>query len=97
MKSPKLVAKMIRQLADRIENGSCGLDDQELMEVAMMIAHRKVNIEQVCNNYGISRPTFYRWVECGKLPQPKKDSGGKEYLWLDEVEMSVETWEQTHR
>lgn len=96
MRNPKMIAKMLRQLADRVENGQCGLDADELMEVGAMIAHRKMNIEQVCVHYGISRPTFYRWVESGKLPQPKKDNGDKEYLWLDEVETSVETWEANH-
>lgn len=96
-RSPKLFAKILRDAADRIDKGSCGLDDDELMAVAQMMVHRKMNIEQTCQHFGVSRATINRWQQCGKLPEFKKDSGGKDYLWMDEAEEAVETWEQNHK
>lgn len=97
VKSPKLCAKILREAADRIELGKCGLDDDELRAMATMFAHRKLNIEQTCQHFGISRATLNRWQQSGKLPEFKKDSGGKDYLWMDEAEETVERWEEEHK
>lgn len=81
-----VVAKMLRQLADVIERGKCGMDDEEIEAVAQMLTHRKITIEQAAQYLNISRPTLYRRIAEGKIPPPRKEPGGKEYYWLDELE-----------
>ena len=93
MTNPHLIARMLRQVADKIDNGSCGLDDEEMLAIGQMMVHRKLNIEQVCQHFGISRATLNRWQQCGKLPPFRKDSGGKDFLWLDEAEEAVNEYE----
>lgn len=95
-KSTKLYAKILRDAADRIDKDACGLDNDELMEVATIFVHKKMNIEQTCQHFNISRATLNRWQQSGKLPEFRKDSGGKDYLWMDEAEEAVEKWEQEH-
>lgn len=95
-KSPKLFAKILRDAADRIDAGSCGLDEDELMSVAQMFTHRKMNIEQLGQYFNVSRATIYRWEDKGKLPEFRKDCGDKEYLFLDEAEEAVTKWEEEH-
>ena len=81
----KQVAKILRNAADKIENGTCGMDDDELQKLAQVIMHRKITLEQVCNIKGYSRATLSRKIQSGELPEPHKDAGGKKYYYEDEI------------
>lgn len=84
--SRKLVGKLLIDAGNRIINGTCGLDDDEILALSSTLLHRKLNIEQTCQTYGFSRATLFRKIERGEFPKPHKDSGGKEYFWQDEIE-----------
>lgn len=84
--SPKTIAHLLRSVATMFDNDQCGLDDEEMAEVVAMFTHRKMNIEQTCQYFGISRATLNRWQQSGKLPQFRKDCGGKDYLYQDECD-----------
>ena len=82
----KAIAKALRLIADNIENGKCGLVDEEMIAIGSLLTNRKMTIEQCAQHYGVSRATFYRWIKEGKMPRPHKEPGGKEYMWLNECE-----------
>lgn len=88
----KIAARLLRTAATTIESGEDELDDDEIREIILLFTHRKLNIEQICQRYGISRATLNRWQECGKLPQFRKDSGGKMFLWQDEADGAIAQW-----
>lgn len=87
--SQKLLGKLVIEAGERIRDGKCGLDDEEILELSKTILHRKLNIEQTCQEYGFSRATLYRKIESGEFPEPHKDPGGKEYFWQDEIETKL--------
>lgn len=93
MDATKIVTKLLRLAAESIESNRVSLDDEEIGEMIAMFSHRKINIEQTCQRYGISRATLNRWQENGKLPPFRKDSGGKVYLWQDEADRCVSAYE----
>lgn len=93
----KTTAKIIRAMAEMIENGNLGLEDEELLAICETMARRKLNIEKVCQRYGITRATLNRWQQKGKLPQFHKDSGGKDYLFSDEADAFVSRWTIAHQ
>lgn len=96
MISRRLIVQELRAIAKRIEDGTCGVDDEELIEIGAMLMSRKLNIEMVCQKYNISRATLNRWQQKGKLPPFRKDSGGKDYLLQTEIEESLRIWNQNH-
>lgn len=96
MNATKVVARLLKLAAESIEANRLSLDDEEISEMIAMFSHRKINIEQTCQRYGISRATLNRWQECGKLPPFMKDSGGKAYLWQDVADKSVSDYENSH-
>lgn len=87
--SRKLIGRLVKEAGEKIISGECGLDDEEIIELSKMILHRKLNIEQVCNEYGFSRATLNRKINSGEFPEPHKDPGGKEYFWQDEIETKI--------
>lgn len=93
----KVVARLLRTAATTIETDEGALDDEEIHEIILLFTHRKLNIEQTCQRYGISRATLNRWQDSGKLPPFHKDSGGKMYLWQDEADRSIEEWDKNNK
>lgn len=44
----KLILKILKDTYNRIENDSCGLDEDEILNLANTLTHIKLNIEQIC-------------------------------------------------
>ena len=89
IRTKRAIAAIFRKLADKIEAGTCELNDLELTEIANMLVHRKFNAEQVAHHLGVSRTTITRMVADGRIPHPRKTLGGEKYWWQDEVENSI--------
>lgn len=82
----KAIANIFRMIADKIEAGTCEVDDMELNAIASTFIHRKLNSEQMCHHLNISRTTLTRMISDGRVPRPYKTLGGDKYWWQDEVE-----------
>lgn len=82
----KLIAKIFRDFADKIESGTCAVDTETLTDVANKLIHVKLNAEQMCSYLNVSRPTLTRMICDGRVPRPRKSPGEKEYWYQDEVE-----------
>ena len=89
IRSKKAIAAIFRQIADKIENGTCEVDDRELTEIANMLVHRKLNAEQLSHHLGVSRSTITRMVTDGRIPPPNKTLGGDKYWWQDDVDNHI--------
>lgn len=89
IRTKKAIAAIFRKIADKIEEGTCELNDLELTEIANMLVHRKLNAKQVAHHLGVSRTTITRMVADGRIPHPRKTLGGEKYWWQDEVENSI--------
>ena len=83
IRTKKAIAAIFRKIADKIEAGTCELNDLELTEIANTLVHRKLNAEQVAHHLGVSRTTITRMVADGRIPHPRKTLGGEKYWWQD--------------
>lgn len=81
----KLVKNLLKSAEDRIDNNTCGVSLDDIIEFMSPIVREKLNAEQVCNHYNISRATLTRWMSSDKIPKPHKDPGGKIYWFADEL------------
>lgn len=99
----------LRHVAEQLESVDCGMSSEELRraveqyealpedkreQIAAVLTDRKLYEEDLCNRYGISRPTVYRWMEKGKLPKYRHDGGGKNYLYCLEADKTVREYEK---
>ena len=89
IKTKTAIANIFRQIANRIEEGTCEVDDRELTEIANMLIHRKLNAKQLARHINVSRSTISRMVADGRIPHPRKTLGGDKYWWQDEVENHI--------
>lgn len=84
----KLVAKYLREVADKIDSDSCELGETEAMDILKVIAHRPMSKEQACNYLNLSRSRFDDLVRDGIIPRGRKRVGLKELSWWeDELEL----------
>ena len=82
----KSIAKIFYDIGHKIEDGTCGLETDELQEIANKLLHIKLNVEQTSKYLNCSRAKLYRMVVDGRIPKPNKEPGGKEYWYQDELD-----------
>lgn len=76
-----MISKYLRDIADRIDNGTCEITEGEAMELLSQISHEPLSKTQAYQQLGISRAKFDQLVKEGKLPKGQKRLGFKELVW----------------
>lgn len=85
----RTVSKLLRQIADKIDGGTCELDEEQAMNIMATIGHEPLSKDAACSYLNISRSKFDALVADGKLPKGKKRRGFKELVWFkDELMLS---------
>lgn len=92
----KVIARIFREFADKIDKGTCDVDTDTLEEIANNLIHIKMNAEQTSAYLGVSRATLSRMVIDGRIPHPRKDRGGDKYWYRDEVDKSLAEYKQKY-
>lgn len=78
----KWVSKTLREIADKIDSGSCELEEEQAMDIMSCIGHEAMSKDSACSYLNISRSKFDSLVADGKLPKGKKRRGFKELVWF---------------
>lgn len=87
----KLVVKLLRETADKLDVGNSELSATEAMHIVSMLAHEPMSKEKSCLFLNLSRSKFDELVREGKLPEGRKRVGFKEKVWWkDELEFCKE-------
>ena len=86
----RTVAKMLREIADRMDKGNTELSDSEAMDIMSSLCHHVMSKDTACKHLNLSRSRFDDLVREGKLPKGRKRVGFKEKLWYkDELDACV--------
>ena len=94
--TPKQIANIFRDIADKIEDGTCAPDIDNLAEIASTFIHIKMTAEETCSYLGVSRATLSRMVIDGRVPHPHKDRGGNKVWYRDEVDASIAKYKEKY-
>lgn len=82
----KLIVKLLRETADKIDSGNCELTESEAMDIMSVLSHQAMSKDEACSYLNISRSKFDDLVKIGKLPKGKKVRGFKELrFYKDEL------------
>ena len=76
-----MVVNHLKNVADKIDTGTCEISDEQAMDIFRVIAHEPLSKEQACDFLNISRSNFDGMVREGKLPKGRKVKGYKELRW----------------
>lgn len=83
----KVLANELRNIADRLENGTCVIDMNAAEDIISMLAHVPMSKTEAYLYLNMSRATFDNKVALGELPKGRKVRGKKELVWYkDELE-----------
>lgn len=79
----KVIARMLRSIADKIDDGSISSNPEETMQVMETIKgfvdkEKRLSKYEACRYLNVSRATFDNYVRAGKLPRGKHEAGFKE-------------------
>lgn len=86
----KLITKLLRETADKIDSGNCELSESEAMDIMSVFSHQVMSKEDACIYLNLSRSRFDDLVREKKLPKGKKRRGFKELVFYkDELDRAV--------
>lgn len=86
----KLIARLLREAADKIDAGNCELSEDEALHIMEALSHTALSKEQACRYLNMSRSKFDSLIRQGKLPKGKKRTGFKELVFYkDELDRSA--------
>ena len=82
----KVIGRMLREIADRIDEGSISSNPEETMKVMQTLKEftdkeQRISKYQACQYLNVSRATFDNYVREGKLNRGKHVAGFKELSW----------------
>ena len=85
-----IIVKLLRETADKIEVGTCELNESEAMDIMSVLSHQAMSKEDACIYLNLSRSRFDDLVRMKKLPKGRKRRGFKELTWYkDELDIYV--------
>lgn len=87
----KYIAKILREIADKLDAGTSGIpDEEEAIQVMKNIAYltdrsKPLSAYQVCQKLHICRATLDNYIREGKLPKGNKTPGLSSLTWEEKV------------
>jgi predicted DNA-binding transcriptional regulator AlpA len=85
----KIVARLLRETADKLEAGNSELTQSEAMDIASVLCHEALSKAQACKYLNLERSHFDDYVRNGMIPRGRKILGYKELRWYrDELDES---------
>lgn len=80
----KYAVKILREAADKIDAGTCELDEDQVMDIASVIGHQVLSKDEACSYLNLARSRFDDLVREGKIPRGRKRRGFKELIWYED-------------
>jgi len=86
----KLIVRLLRDTANKIEADTCELTSEEAMDIMSVLGHEMLSKEEACSYLNMSRSKFDQLVGEGKLPKGRKRRGFKELrFYKDELDTYI--------
>ena len=82
----EIVVKLLREYADKIQNGTSNITIEEAGNILAAVCHIAMTKEEVCDYLNISRSRFDDLVREGRFPKGKKVKHKTNLIWYkDEI------------
>ena len=86
----KLLVKLLKDTAYKIEAGTCEISETEAMDIISMLSHEPLSKAEACSYLNLGRSRFDELVKERKLPKGRKRKGFKElYFYKDELNTAM--------
>lgn len=83
--SQKVLGRLMQRFGKKIEQGECGLSENEIDALTELIATRELSMEQSADYLNMDRSTLSRRIHDEQLPQPRKDKGKRKFFFLKDL------------
>lgn len=82
----KILAHLLRNLADNIDAGNSNITESEMLEICEMISNssnpeEKISKYQTAELLGVNHKTIDYYVKKGYIPRGRQEIGFKEIFW----------------
>jgi predicted DNA-binding transcriptional regulator AlpA len=80
----QIVAKMLRDAANKLDAGNSELSETEAMDIMAALSHHVMSKDTACRHLNISRSHFDDLVRAKRIPKGRKRVGFKELVWYQD-------------
>lgn len=77
----KTIAKLFRDIANKFDDDTCELSEDEAMDIINIVAHEALSKEEACIYMNLKTSRFDDLVRDGIIPKGVKRKGWKELRW----------------
>jgi len=86
----KLIAKHLRELADKFDSGNSNATSDQLLDILNIVGHERMSKEQAAAYLNMPISTFNIYVSKKILPKGRKERGFKELTYYkDELDKAI--------
>ena len=78
----KLITKLLRETADKIETGNCELSDTEAMDIMSVLSHQVMSKEDACIHLNLSRSRTHQAGYVESIPCERQRRASRLYCGL---------------
>ena len=78
-----IIRKILQQYIDEIDSGNSNISEKEamkLIDIFKEINKKELSALEACDYIGVSKSTFYNYIDKGKIPKGEKKAG-KGVVW----------------
>jgi hypothetical protein len=75
------IAKILRDIANKLDNDTCEITEDEAMDIVHVLAHEALSKEEACIYMNLKTSRFDDLVRDGIIPKGVKRKGWKELRW----------------
>lgn len=75
------IAKTLRDIANKLDDNTCELTEDEAMDIINVLAHEALSKEEACIYMNLKTSRFDDLVRDGVIPKGVKRKGWKELRW----------------
>ena len=79
----KIIREILQQYIDKIDSGNSNISEKEqmkLIDIFREINKKELSALEACDYIGVSKSTFYNYIDKGKIPKGEKKAG-KGVVW----------------
>lgn len=75
------VIELLEGVVSALKANTSEIDTETALQIADIIAHRPISLEEACTYLNLSRSKFCKYIDKGLLPKGRKRTGWKELRW----------------
>lgn len=78
----KLLVKLLKDTAYKIEAGTCEISETEAMDIISMLSHEPLSKAEACSYLNLGRSSLMSWLEKENYQKEEREKALRNYIFI---------------